>query len=297
MNRIEIDHLTQDYGGGKGVFDLTFTVKEGEAFGFLGPNGAGKTTTIRHLMGFIHPQQGRCSIGGLDCVRDTAAIQQNLGYIPGEITFMEEMSGAAFLRFIADYRGLRDRTAMQRLLDRFELQPTGPLRKMSKGMKQKIGIVCAFMHDPDVLVLDEPTSGLDPLMQNRFVELVLEHKKRGKTILMSSHMFEEVERTCDRVGILRRGHLAAVDGIAALKAARRCRYVVELSDEKEAAAFAAEDGFAVESREDRRVVVSVGADMGAFTRALAAHEVTALDAESQSLEDVFMQYYGGDRRD
>ena len=210
MNTIEIDRLTKDYGRGRGVFDLTFSVAQGEAFGFLGPNGAGKTTTIRHLMGFSRPQSGSCRIGGLDCLTQSPRIQKDLGYIPGEIALPDEMTGLEFLRFLARYRGVSDFSRAEALMARFELDPRGRIRRMSKGMKQKVGIVCAFMHDPAVLVLDEPTSGLDPLMQNRFIELVLEEKARGKTILLSSHMFEEVERTCDRVGILRQGKLAAV---------------------------------------------------------------------------------------
>ncbi|GHU71818.1 hypothetical protein FACS1894184_19080 [Clostridia bacterium] len=187
MSVIKIERLTRDYGNNRGVFDLSFTVDEGEAFGFLGPNGAGKTTTIRHLMGFIKPKQDSAAICGLDCWRESDKIQKRLGYIPGEISFFDDMSGTEFLRFTAKYRGTGN-TREREMLDRFELSPKGKIKKMSKGMKQKIGIVAAFMHDPEILILDEPTSGLDPLMQNRFIELVEHEKKRGKTILMSSHM-------------------------------------------------------------------------------------------------------------
>ena len=298
MSVIEIEHLTKDYGGGKGVFDLTFSVAEGETFGFLGPNGAGKTTTIRQLMGFIAPQSGRCAIRGLDCRRDAAAIQRELGYIPGEIAFIDEMTGQQFIRFLADYRGLKDLSRAKALMERFELNPKGKLKKMSKGMKQKVGIVCAFMHDPAVLILDEPTSGLDPLMQNRFVELILEERGRGKTILMSSHMFEEVERTCARVGILRQGKLAAVDSVEHLRAAKRRRYAVTLRDEAEAAAFAAEP-VEVESRNGAAVTVAVKEDLQGLIQAMARHDVVGLDAVNQSLEEIFMHYYGEstDRRD
>lgn len=210
MDVISIEKLTRDYGDGKGIFDVSFGVGNGEVFGFLGPNGAGKTTTIRHLMGFIRPKTGKCTISGLDCWTQSSEIQKNLGYIPGEINFFDDMSGTEFLDFSAKYRGFQDSGRKKALLERFELNPKGKIKKMSKGMKQKIGIVAAFMHDPDILILDEPTSGLDPLMQSRFVELIAEEKKRGKTILLSSHMFEEVERTCDRIGIIREGKLAAV---------------------------------------------------------------------------------------
>ena len=165
MNMINIENLTRDWGGGKGVFDLSFQVGKGEAFGFLGPNGAGKTTTIRHLMGFIKSKSGRCTIKGLDCWTASDKIQKNLGYIPGEINFFDDMSGMEFLNFIAKYRGINTESRQQELLEYFELNPKGKIKKMSKGMKQKIGIVAAFMHDPEILILDEPTSGLDPLMQ------------------------------------------------------------------------------------------------------------------------------------
>ena len=291
MSVIEVKSVTKDYGGGKGVFDISFSLEKGEVFGFLGPNGAGKTTTIRQLMGFIRPQRGRCSILGLDCTSKAAVIQRDLGYIPGEIAFMDDMTGWSFIKFMAAYRGLQSLDRAEELMARFELDPRGKLKKMSKGMKQKIGIVCGFMHDPAVLILDEPTSGLDPLMQNRFVELIREERRRGKTILMSSHMFEEVERTCDRVGIIRQGHLVAVDEVEALKKAKRRRYTVTLADEAEAAAFAAE-GLRVAGREGCRVTVEVQTDLQAFIAAMGRHRVSGLEAASQSLEDVFLQFYG-----
>ena len=266
MDVIRIQDLTRDYGGGKGVFGLTFSVGQGEAFGFLGPNGAGKTTTIRHLMGFIRPKAGSCSVGVYDCWTKSAEIQRTLGYIPGEIAFFDDMTGVEHLKFIAKYRGEHSENRKNQLLDRFELDPKGKIKKMSKGMKQKIGIVAAFMHDPDVLILDEPTSGLDPLMQNRFVELIAEERERGKTILMSSHMFEEVERTCHRIGIIRSGRLVAVDTVDALRERHMRTYTVTLPDEKTAADFAAD-----------------------FRGTADGRNVTV--AASMSLEDVFMQYY------
>lgn len=291
-NVIEIRGVTKDYGRGRGVFDLDFAVAEGEVFGFLGPNGAGKTTTIRQLMGFIRPDKGSLRIGGMDCRAETAAIQKTLGYIPGEIALPDDMRGTAFLKFMADYRGIRDSGQIKSLCERFELDPTGSLRRMSKGMKQKIAIVCAMMGDPAVLIFDEPTSGLDPLMQNRFIDLVLEERGRGKTVLMSSHMFEEVERTCTRAGILREGRLAAVEDIEALKARRSRRYIVTLASAGAAAGFAALPGLRADAPEGNRVTVHVKDDMAVFTAALAASPVTAIDAPGQSLEDVFLHYYG-----
>ena len=238
MSVISITHLTRDFGNAKGVFDLSLSIEKGEVFGFLGPNGAGKTTTIRHLMGFIRPQQGTCKINGLDCWRNAATVQRDLGYIPGEIALFPEMDGHQYLRFIQKYRSCAANNRLQELLDRFELNPKGKIQKMSKGTKQKLGIVSAFLHDPSVLILDEPTSGLDPLMQNRFIELIEQEKKRGKTIFMSSHLFEEVERTCQRVGMIRAGKLITVDHIEHLRQRHVRTYHVALQDIKTATAFA-----------------------------------------------------------
>ena len=268
MSVIKIENLARDYGGGKGIFDISFHVNQGEAFGFLGPNGAGKTTTIRHLMGFLKPQSGKCSINGLDCWRERDKVQARLGYIPGEISFFDDLSGTEFLKFIAEYRKIGTQSRMGELLERFELDPKSKIKKMSKGMKQKLGIVAAFMHDPDSLILDEPTSGLDPLMQSRFVNLVAEEKERGKTVLMSSHMFEEVERTCDRIGIIRKGRMISVDSAAALHERHTRSYTVTLENEASAKAFAAD-----------------------FGGICSGEKVTV--TTKQSLEEIFMSYYGG----
>lgn len=184
MSVISIQNLTRDYGFGKGIFDVSISVDKGKVFGFLGPNGAGKTTTIRHLMGFIKPKAGSCQIDGMDCWRKRDEIQKRLGYIPGEISFFDDMTGKEFLKFISGYRNIKKDNRMQEMIEKFELDPKGKIKKMSKGMKQKLGIAAAFMHDPDILILDEPTSGLDPLMQNRFIELIAEEKKKGKTIFL-----------------------------------------------------------------------------------------------------------------
>lgn len=293
MSVINIKNLTRDFGDGRGVFDLSFEIAKGEAFGFLGPNGAGKTTTIRHLMGFIKPKGGSCEIGGLDCWRDSQKIQSKLGYIPGEISFFDDMSGADFLKFSAKYRGMNGSGRTEELLERFELNPRGKIKKMSKGMKQKIGIVAAFMHDPDILILDEPTSGLDPLMQSRFIDLVAEEKERGKTILMSSHMFDEVERTCQRVGIIRSGKLAAIDSVDTLKAAQVKKYIVTFLSSKAAEDFIKEP-LQSEVLTHHRVSVAVQNNIGEFIATLGKYPVSNLSAPTQSLDEIFMHYYGGD---
>ncbi|MGN0436033.1 MAG: ABC transporter ATP-binding protein [Wujia sp.] len=269
MSVINIDKLTRDYGNGKGIFDVSFRVEKGEVFGFLGPNGAGKTTTIRHLMGFIKPKIGSCTIDGMDCWMERDKIQKRLGYIPGEISFFDDMSGIDFLNFVADYRKLGSDTRQKELMERFELDPRGKIKKMSKGMKQKLGIIAAFMHDPDILILDEPTSGLDPLMQKRFIELIEEERKNGKTILLSSHIFEEVERTCNRIGIIRAGEIVAVDSVETLRERHLHSYTVTLDNPELAEAFARD-----------------------FDGKCEGMKVTV--AAKQSLETIFMHYYGGD---
>jgi len=294
MSVIEIKHLTKDYGNGRGIFDVSFSVEKGEVFGFLGPNGSGKTTTIRQLMGFSNPQAGSATINGLDCRKSAAKIHESLGYIPGEIAFMENMTGSAFIQFIADYRGLKDLTRAKLLMERFELNPNGKLKKMSKGMKQKVGIVCAFMHDPDVLILDEPTSGLDPLMQNKFIDLVLEEKERGKTILMSSHIFEEVERTCSRLGIIKEGRIVAIDSIEEIKKTKIKKYMITLVDSQSAKHFAKED-LNIEAISDNHVTVIIKNDMKQFIETMNKYPVTNIHEVNQSLEEIFLHFYGGDR--
>ena len=291
MSVIALSHITKDYGGGHGVFDVSFAVEQGEVFGFLGPNGAGKTTTIRQLMGFLAPDSGTCTINGLDCRTQTAAIQKNMGYIPGEPALPDDMRGGEFIRFLAAYRGMRGTGRAGELCERFELDASGRIRRMSKGMKQKLGIVAAFMHDPKVLILDEPTSGLDPLMQNAFVELIQEEKKRGKTILMSSHMFEEVEKTCDRIGIIRQGHMAAIEDTATLQKNKTKTYILTFANPSQTKRFLKEK-LQMKQVSELCVHVYVRDDLMHLLHALASYELQDLNVATQSLEDIFLQYYG-----
>ena len=194
MSVIKVDNISKYYGSGRGVFDLSFEVNKGEIFGMLGPNGAGKTTTIRQMMGFIKSDKGSAKILDMDCFVNRENIQNKLGYLPGEIAFMDEMKGSDFIKFIAEMKSIKNKNRIKELSDLFELDANRKIKSMSKGTKQKIAIVCAFMNDPEVVILDEPTSGLDPLMQKKFIDLILEEKKKGTTIFMSSHIFEEIEK-------------------------------------------------------------------------------------------------------
>lgn len=289
---IEISHVTKDFGANRGVFDINFHVQRGEVFGYLGPNGAGKSTTIRQLMGFIRPQKGQCKILGMDCFREADKVQRYVGYLAGEISFIEDMSGLEYIEFIAKMKGIKDFSGMQDLIERFELNPKNKIRKMSKGMKQKVGLVTAFMGNPQVLILDEPTSGLDPLMQNRFVDLVLEEKKKGTTILMSSHIFDEVERTCDRTAIIRQGKIVDTVSMETLSNIRSNVYVITLKDEECAQRMVKESGLRIKEVKNNKVKIRVKDHLPDVLRTVAKYEPEALEMESQTLEDLFMHYYG-----
>ena len=290
---IEVNDMTLTYPGGKGVFDLSFTVKDGEITGYLGPNGSGKTTTIRALLGFMSPDKGICRINGLDCVTESPSVQKKLGYIPGEISFPDGMNGDEFLKVLSDMRRVRNIVLEKRLSDMFELNPKGKIRKFSKGMKQKLGIIAAFMHDPDVYILDEPTGGLDPLMQNRFVELLLSEKAAGKTVLMSSHIFEEVEKTCDNTLIIKDGRIVAQSDIKTLKSSQRKAFSIGCEDSEKAVEIYKSKGFEVVNVQDGILDIYVAGDkIDTFIKTAAAMKVLSFDTKNQTLEDVFMHFYG-----
>lgn len=288
---IEIKNMSKIYPNKKGVFEIDFTVHKGEVFGFLGPNGAGKTTTIRQLLGFTNATEGNCYVNGLETRENNAQLQKSLGYLPGETAFFDHMSGNEFLDFLSEMRGGISDTRKHELLVFFELDPNGKIRKMSKGMKQKLALVAAFMHDPDVYILDEPTSGLDPLMQKKFIDLVLEEKKKGKTILMSSHMFEEIERTCDRAAIIKDGRIVALDHILSLKQHLRKSYVITLKNNMDVEKIE-EAGFEIRRIEENKVEVFISRNVNSLLQLLATMDVVSLDASNQSLEQIFIKYYG-----
>jgi len=290
---IKVENLTQIYKSGKGIFDLNFTIKESEVFGYLGPNGAGKTTTIRNLLGFSNATRGRATINGKDCRSEAASLQNYIGYLPGEIAFFDNMSGMQFLKFMGDMRKTKDSSIRDSLIERLELDTEGKIKKMSKGMKQKLGIITAFMHDPAVYILDEPTSGLDPFMQNIFVKMIEEEKSRGKTIMMSSHIFEEVQRTCDRAGIIKEGRIVSVEEIKDLNAMKKESYIITLKDSKDISKLS-NHSFDVKTLSENRVEITIGDNYKEFFQVLSNCSVINLDVNQQSLEDIFMKYYGKD---
>ncbi|MDR3541619.1 MAG: ABC transporter ATP-binding protein [Desulfosporosinus sp.] len=277
-----------------GLKEVTFRVNEGEVFGFLGPNGAGKTTMIRHLMGFIRPDAGFAQIKGLDCWQNSRAVKSLVSYLPGEMNFLEQMSGLEFLKLMSGMHG--DRPIYQKRRDvlsaRLELNLKQPIRKMSKGMKQKLGIIYALMLDSEVLILDEPTSGLDPLMQKVFVDLVLEEKLQGKTIFISSHMFPEVERTCDRVGIIRNGQLATVEGIQALRQAQQRTFEITVENEEQVQLLR-EYGLAIVAVKGTCLAIEIKGDLNPLLSGLALVNVKEFTQKTTELEEAFMHFYEG----
>jgi len=278
------------YKSGLGIFDISFTVKEGECFGYLGPNGAGKTTTIRQLMGFTNADSGKCLIDGLDTRVHAPEVQSMVGYLPDEIAFFDNMSGHRFLNFLSDMREQK-KNRMKELIELFQLDPSPKIKKMSRGMKRKVGLVAAFMHDPDIYILDEPTSGLDPLMQKKFINLILREKQRDKTILMSSHRFDEIELTADRAGILREGHLAAAEDINTLKSEQRKTFIVTLERKKDIEILR-KSKFEITDVTGFKVEVVVSSAINDFLDILSRCQVRSMDILQQNLEQVFMKYYG-----
>jgi len=288
---VQTTGLTKSYGRRRGIEDVTLRVHSGEIFGFLGPNGAGKTTTIRCLLGFLRPSRGQALIFGTPARR---VDRSRLGVIPGELSLFERMTGMQLLDYLAALTG---RPAVRRgaLLERFALSSRDlaqPIRHYSRGMKQKLGILQALQHDPELLILDEPTEGLDPLMQQEFYALLGEWRAAGRTVFLSSHLLWEVERTCDRVAIIREGRLAATESIEAVHERSVRRVEVEFVGPGEATAFGAPSGVTVERVDGARIIMHVPVDrVGDMLHALAAARVRDVVWERPSLEEVFLAHY------
>lgn len=294
---IRVERLTKVYAAGKGIRGISFQVKQGETLGLLGPNGAGKTTIIRLLMGFIRPQAGTASINCWDCWQEGIKIKQITGYLPGEIRLMESMSGEGFLNLVLGMHGGNPEHGRRKatLRERLAVDTKQPIGKMSKGMKQKLGIIAAFMLDPQVLVLDEPTSGLDPLFQKICVDMLLEEKARGKTILMSSHMFPEIERTCDRVGMICAGELLTVADVQALRQSRRHILELEIEGREDAdrvgQRVAQTDGLSLVEQKDCRLTLTVNGSINPLVGILEQVNVREFNFKALDLEEIFRQFY------
>ncbi|MDR1388310.1 MAG: ATP-binding cassette domain-containing protein [Propionibacteriaceae bacterium] len=291
---IEISGLTKDYGDSRGLFDVDLTVEPGQVFGLVGINGSGKSTMIRHLMGFLHPQSGRCSIQGMDCWRRAAELKRSIGYVPGEIAFPDVKTGFDFFNLQAGYFGKRDQSRLHDLIDRFRLDASAPLKRMSKGMKQKTAIVAAFMTTAPILILDEGTTGLDPLMQKVFTDLVREEKANGRTMFMSSHMFDELEASCDRVAFLKRGRVIEVVDMSQFNGDEPVKeYKIEFNQPQDYLAFLSRP-FSVSRRQEHLNQVSVQvADLAVadLFAALADLDVRFITQVPRTLARHFIQKY------
>jgi ABC-2 type transport system ATP-binding protein len=287
---IETDGLSKLYPGGHGIAEVTMTVAVGEVFGFLGPNGAGKTTTIRTLLDVVHPTGGSARIFGLDSRRESVAIRGRLGNLPGDFGFGREATGRRALDLLARLRGAPSERADE-LAERFRADLGRPLGELSRGNRQKVGLILATFHRPELLILDEPTGGLDPMMQEEFLALVGEERERGATVFLSSHELDEVERICDRVGMVRDGRLIAVERVPDLLGRARRKVTVRFAEKSGVGDLSRIAGVTdLEPGEDE-VTFRFAGDVDPVLKALAAHHVTDLEVSRPTLEEVFLGYY------
>jgi len=293
---IEAAGLTKRYGASRGIIDLSFGVEEGEVFGFLGPNGAGKTTTIRTLLGLLRPTAGRAAIGGLDCWTQSTGVKRLTGYLPGEFTLDPSLTGAQIITYLGNLRGGVDRSYVKTLVERLELDPSKKFREYSRGNKQKVGLIQAFMHRPRLLIFDEPTSGLDPLNQQEFYRMLAEVKAEGRTAFLSSHNLAEVEHTCDRVGIVREGRLAKVDAVHTLKEIQHHEAELTFPGPASEEWFRKVAGVRSVSANNggHGLLLTVQGDLGAVLQAAAQHHATNLTTREPTLEEIFLRYYTPD---
>ena len=293
MPMIEIKNMTKDYGQGTGIFDISLSIEKGDVFGFVGINGAGKTTTIRHLMGFLKPERGSAIIKGMDCWNNSAEVKKLIGYVPGEIAFPDAPTGYEFLKRQAELLGLKDMSYGETLIKKLQLDPTANLKRMSKGMKQKTAIVAAFMADPEILILDEPTTGLDPLMRANFIEILNEEKKKGKTIFMSSHMFEEVENTCNKVALIKDGKILDVKYTSHIKHKKDKSYKIEFNSNDDYRRFLLED-FNITSKKDdvNQVIININdGDINTLTKTLTGYNLKFMTEIKFTLDKYFKSLY------
>ena len=289
---VETIALSKHYGAARGILDLTLAVERGEIFGFLGPNGAGKTTTIRTLLDLLHPTSGTARIFGLDSRRDSRAIRARLGNLPGDFAYEPRMTGRELLTFFARLRGLAGLGRAEQLAARFKADLDRPLHDLSRGNRQKIGLIQALFHHPELLVLDEPTTGLDPLMQEEFLAVVDEHRERGGTVFLSSHDLDEVERICDRVGIVRDGRLVAVEEVEAMRE-RALRHVrVRFAGRVDPALMDRLAGVQEVTRDGDTLRFGVHGEIDAVVKEIARHRVADLEITRPTLEELFLAYYG-----
>ena len=289
---IRTEKLTKSYGRkARSIEEVDLAVEEGEVFGFLGPNGAGKTTTVRTLLGFLRPTGGRGEVFGLDIIKDSVGVRARIGNLPGEFALEDKMTGEGLLRFFARLRGVKDLGYARELVERLGAELHRPMRKLSRGNKQKIGLVQAMFHRPPLLILDEPTGGLDPLVQEEFLDIIEEVKAEGRTVFFSSHNLAEVERVCDRVGIIRGGRLVAVETTETLIDKSFRHVVLTFAEDVDPKAFEALPGVKDFRAGGNRLAFTLYDDLDEMVKLAARHELVNMEYERPSLEEVFLTYY------
>ncbi len=288
MNIIEVKNLKKYFGKIKAVDDISFSVKKGEIFGFLGPNGAGKTTTIRLFLDFIRPTSGQAFIKGLDCQKDSVEIKKYVGYLSGEIRLYDKWSGKEHIEFIENARGKSK--IKKELIKKLDFNPKMKAKYLSSGNKQKLGLILALMHQPEVLILDEPTLGLDPLLQNTIYEILEDFRKQGTTVFMSSHNLPEVERVCDRAGIIKEGKIVGIETIEQLGEKRLRRIEVQFKDKYKKSDFKFNGVENIEEIADG-LILTVRGDIDPVVKKLAKYKLHDLEISHATLEDVFLEFY------
>jgi len=288
---IKTEKLTKSYGSHRGIVDVDLEVQQGEVFGFLGPNGAGKTTTIRVLLDLIRPTGGKAFVFGIESTVDPVAIHRRIGYLPGEFTLYDKLTGGDTLEYFGNLRGGVDREYQASLIERFDLDPSRKFKEYSKGNKQKVGLVAALQHKPELLVLDEPTSGLDPLVQQTFFAVVREAVADGRTVFLSSHVLSEAEKACDRVAIIRDGRIVMVDRVDALRDLAAHQVELRFTGPVPAAEFEKIPGVSSVVAEDHVLRMHVTGPIAPVVRAASRYELADFVSREPSLEETFLAQY------
>ena len=288
---IQTEKLTKYYGPHRGIVEVDLAVNEGEVFGFLGPNGAGKTTTIRTILDLIRPTSGRALVFGIESSADPVAIHRRVGYIPGEFALYDRLTGGQTIEYFANLRGGVDRAYQRELVTRFDLDPTRKFKEYSKGNKQKVGLIVALQHRPELLILDEPTAGLDPLVQQTFFEVIREAKSNGRTVFLSSHILSEVEKTCDRVAIIRDGRIVRLDRVEALRDLAHHQVELRFTGPVPAGDFEGLPGVSDVSITDQTLRLRVSGSITPVVRAAARYELVDFVSREPSLEETFLAEY------
>lgn len=291
---LKIDNVTKKYNAEHGIFDISLEVKTGEIFGFLGPNGAGKSTTINTILDLLKVDRGTINVLGMDHHRDARKIHQNIGYLAGDMETDPTLTGKQYLKFVANVRGGVDKAVIEVLINRLKADVTTKIKHLSRGNKQKIGLIAALIHDPDLLILDEPTSGLDPLIQAEFNTIIRDHHARGKTTFISSHILSEVQTICDRVGFIRAGHLVHVSGLKELINQASRQVIARFTQTPPVKDIEQLSGAHNVTREDNELTFGFSGDINQLVKVLARHQLLAIRIAEPDLEDLFMHYYRTD---